>query len=113
MNKLNIKPLSVNQAFQGRRFKTQAYKTYEQAVLLSLPKIIVPDGFLVLRLEFGHSNKLSDIDNGIKPFLDCLQKKYGFNDNKVKLLIVAVNNDVKKGDEYTKFAIESVKDLAA
>ena len=113
MNKVNIKPLSVNNAWQGRRFKTPAYKAYEQEVLLSLPKITIPDGFLVLRLEFGYSNKLSDIDNGIKPFLDCLQKKYGFNDNRVKLIIVAVNNNVKKGDEYTKFAIESVEDLAA
>ena len=113
MNKISIKPLSVNQAWQGRRFKTPAYKTYEQAVLLSLPKLTIPDGLLVLRLEFGHSNKLSDIDNGIKPFLDCLQKKYGFNDNKVKVLMVAVNNDVKKGAEYTKFAIESVEELVA
>ena len=113
MNKVKIKALSVNQAWRGRRFKTPEYKTFEQAVLLSLPKITVPDGLLVLRLEFGHSNKQSDIDNGIKPFLDCLQKKYGFNDNKVKVMLVAVNNDVKKGDEYIKFAIESVEDLAA
>jgi len=113
MNKVTMKPLSVNAAWKGRRFKTEAYKTFERGVLMLLPKITVPEGLLVLRLEFGHSSKASDIDNGIKPFLDCLQKKYGFNDNKIKLLMVAVNNNVKKGDEYIKFAIESVEDLAA
>lgn len=108
-----IKPLSVNQAWQGRRFKTDAYKVFERNVFMLLPKKTVPDGPLALRLEFGHSSKLSDIDNGIKPFLDCLQKKYGFNDNKVKALIVVVNNDVKKGQEYIKFEINSVEDLVA
>ena len=108
MKLVNIKPLSVNQAWQGKRFKTPAYKVFERDVLRILPPLSVPDGLLCLRLEFGHSSKLSDIDNGIKPFLDCLQKKYGFNDNKVKLMIVAVNNDVKKGSEYIKFSIDEI-----
>jgi Holliday junction resolvase RusA-like endonuclease len=111
MNTVNIKPLSVNKAWQGKRFKTTAYKSYEQAVLLSLPKITIPEGRLLLRLEFGFSSKASDIDNPVKMFQDCLQKKYGFNDSRIRLLMVA-GVDVKKGDEYIKFAIESVEDLA-
>ena len=109
MDKVNIKPLSVNDAWQGKRFKTPLYKRFERDVLRILPKITIPEGLLCLRLEFGHSSKLSDIDNGIKPFLDCLQKKYDFNDNKVKLMMVAVNNDVKKGEEYIKFSIDSME----
>ena len=35
---LNVKPLSVNQCWQGRRYKTKAYKQYEKALLQILPK---------------------------------------------------------------------------
>ena len=34
--RINIKPLSINCAFQGRRFKTPKYKAYEAEVLLKL-----------------------------------------------------------------------------
>jgi len=41
MIRLNIKPLSVNQAWQGRRFKTHKYHVFERAVLLMLPNITI------------------------------------------------------------------------
>ena len=95
--------MSVNRAWQGRRFKTPLYKKYERDVLAILPEIKVPDGLLSLEIIFGFSSKLSDFDNGLKPFIDILQKKYGFNDNKIKRATITVNNDVKKGNEYIKF----------
>lgn len=103
MIKLDIKPLSINEAFQGRRFKTKKYLQFEKNLLYLLPKKSVSSKALGVYLEFGVS-ALSDIDNGIKPTLDVLQKKYGFNDRyifelNVKKLIV------KKGFEYIKFDI--------
>ena len=105
MNTINIKALSVNRAWQGKRFKTPAYKSYERIVHSMLPRITIPDGYLALTLEFGFSSKLADFDNGIKPFIDILQKKYGFNDNKIKSAVITVNNDVKNGDEYISFSL--------
>jgi hypothetical protein len=35
--KLNEKPLSVNLAWQGKRFKTPIYKAYEKELLLRMP----------------------------------------------------------------------------
>ena len=32
---VNIKPLSVNQAWAGRRFKTPKYKAFEKEMLLN------------------------------------------------------------------------------
>ena len=105
MPRINIKPLSVNQAWQGKRFKTPKYKSYEKAVLLSLPKLEVPEGKLSLSLAFGLSSKNADIDNPVKCFIDCLQKKYGFNDRHIyKMTIEKV--DVKKGDEFIDFTID-------
>ena len=105
MHKLDIKPLSVNQAWQGRRFKTPKYKKYINDVLMILPKITIPDGYLHLSLEFGFSSSASDFDNPVKCFVDCLQKKYNFNDKMIKRCTIDVRK-TKKGSEYIKFRIK-------
>ena len=108
MNKLRIKPLSTNQCWQGKRFSTPAYKSYIQEMLYILPKINVPQSKqLFLYIEVGFSSKLADIDNVLKPFIDCLQKKYGFNDRDIYELQV-VKEIVKKGEEYVHFDIGSL-----
>jgi len=107
MNHLPIKPMSVNEAWQGKRFKTKRYKEYERSVCLILPKIKVPEGELQLELVFGFSSKLADFDNPVKPFTDCLQKKYGFNDRYIKRCIIDVHN-VAKGEEFIKFEIKGL-----
>ena len=104
---VQIKPLSVNKAWQGRRFKTEAYKSYERDVLLLLPKIKIPEGYLRIYFEFGFSNKLSDLDNPVKLFIDIMQKKYGFNDSRVYELRIK-KEIVKKGMEYVKFTVNEL-----
>lgn len=82
--KLDIKPMSVNAAWKGRRFKTVEYKRYEKAVLLMLPKISDPlIGNFGMNILYGFSSNASDIDNPTKLILDILQKKYGFNDKNI------------------------------
>lgn len=108
MQILKIKPLTVNRAWKGRRFKTDLYKAYEWEVCSKLPKIQIPEGFLSVSIEWGFSNSASDIDNPAKPFIDCLQKKYDFNDRMIKELHLKAF-DVKKGDEYIKFDIRSLE----
>ena len=108
MIKLNIKPLSVNDVWQGKRYKTPAYKNYEKIVLLSLPKIKIPEPPFVIYFEFGFSNSASDWDNPVKPFQDILSKKYRFNDKLIKRAIVDTKI-VKKGQEYIKFQISTLE----
>ena len=109
MFKINIKPLSVNEAFQGRRFKTNKYKVYEEELLLKLPNFDFPvsntkDTKLCLTMNVGFSNKNSDLSNSIKAFEDVLQKKYVFND-KMVFKIVMQKEIVKKGQEFIAFEI--------
>jgi Holliday junction resolvase RusA-like endonuclease len=80
---IEIKPLSVNKAWKGRRYKSDAYKAYEKELMLKLPRLKVPDGKLRIDITFHFKNSLSDIDNPLKQFLDILQKKYGFNDRDI------------------------------
>ena len=103
-NTVTIKPLSVNEAWQGKRFKTKAYKQYENDVLLMLPsKPKAPEGKMSLELIIGLSNMQADIDNPVKPFVDILQKKYGFNDNKIMEMTLK-KVIVKKGEEFISFS---------
>lgn len=103
--KLNQKPLSINEAWQGKRFKTLAYNAYEKAMLLQMPKgRIDVDQILKIEFFFGFSNKASDLDNPVKLLLDIAQKKYGFNDKNVFELNVR-KCIVKKGEEFIQMGI--------
>ena len=103
-----IKALSINEAFTGRRFKTDKYKIYQKFVLAYLPKMNLGKAPYELNIEFGLSNKMNDIDNGVKSFTDCLVKKYdGFDDRDVYSLIVK-KVIVKNGEEYIKFQLKSI-----
>ena len=100
-----IKPLSVNEAWKGQRYKTDAYKKYEKAMFLLLPKIKVGEGKLGIDIEYGFSNSASDVDNPTKLFLDILSKKYGFNDSRIYELTLR-KTIVKKGKEFISVYIE-------
>ena len=103
--KIYEKPLSVNQAWQGKRFKTPIYKDYEKAMLLMMPKAkIDTDQMLRVEFFFGFSNKASDLDNPVKLLMDIAQKKYGFNDKNVFELNIR-KCLVKKGEEFIQMGI--------
>ena len=106
MHKIDIKPLSVNAAWQGKRYKTKEYQSYERAVMFMLPKLKLPEPPFILTLEFGFSSQLADLSNPIKLFEDILQKKYGFNDKEI-FKIVATKVHTKKGNEFINFKIDN------
>lgn len=102
---IKVKPLSVNDVWQGRRFKTKDYKIYELLVLSLLrgSKLEIKENDKVMfDIEFGLSSKTADIDNPVKPFLDILQKKYKFNDKQIYEMRLR-KTDVQKGQEYINF----------
>ncbi len=107
MQTIKIKPLSVNEAWQGRRFKTDKYKQYEKDLLLMLPNIKIPKAPYFVDIGFYFSSPLSDIDNCLKPFLDVLQKKYNINDRDIYQLSV-IKTLVPKGHEGITFEIYPV-----
>lgn len=104
---MNVKPLSVNECWQGKRFKTPKYKAYEKELLYTLPKIKIPEPPYKIEFEFGMSNVMSDWDNPVKPLQDIMQKKYGFNDKDVYEASVK-KTKVKKGEEFFEFLITNI-----
>lgn len=106
--KIKAIPLSVNNARQGRRFKTTAYKEYRESIAKKLIYQNIPDGVpLAVTIIRGFSNKASDIDNPLKPFLDCLQDKYGINDKNIYKLEI-VKKIVPNGEEFIEFDIRKI-----
>ena len=98
--KIRIKPLSVNAAWQGKRFKTVDYKAYEFNLTKMLPnEFKAPKGKLELNIKVGFSSPLADVDNMLKPFIDVLQKKYKFVDKNI-FKIVIEKELVSKYREY-------------
>ena len=103
---IKIKPLSVNEAFKGKRFKTDLYNEFIQKMHSLLPKdLIIPnEKNIKIAIQFGFSSRASDIDNCCKSFLDCLVKKYKVDDRNIYEMHV-FKDIVKKGDEYIRFKI--------
>lgn len=107
MDKLFIKPLSVNCLYKGRRFRTNEHDTYKRQLAFLLPndvKIGLPP--YKISIEFG-TCKSQDLDNNVKGFLDSLVNKYGFDDRDVYELHLR-KVPVKKSHEYISFKIETL-----
>lgn len=102
---IDLKPLSVNEAWQGRRYKTPEYKAYERAMLLMLRPGRMPEPPFEVWYEWGVSNMQSDVGNPEKCVSDILQKRYGFNDNQIWRMHLT-KKKVRKGHEYIRFRIE-------
>ena len=84
-----LKPLSVNACFQGRRFKTPAYKQYDRnldLMLMPFKKNIIKSEWYELRYTFYLKNYgMTDCDNCIKALADGLVRN-GFltDDRRIK-----------------------------
>lgn len=102
--KLNIKPLSVNLAWQGRRYRTDAYRKFQKDLTLLLPSLTLPDPPYKISFVFGFSNNASDLDNPLKCVQDIIAAKYGFNDKLITELNIK-KEVVSKGEEFIKFEI--------
>lgn len=108
-NRVYIKPLSVNDAWKGKRVRSDEYNEYEQMLMDSqLPDIELPESPpYCIHFKFGFSSEASDWDNPIKPLQDILAKRYGFNDKLIKRGIVDIE-DVKKGYEFIEYKITTL-----
>ncbi len=103
---IKIKPLSINKAWQGKRFKSNAYKAYEIELLLKLPTLSVSkDKLLGIEIMVYFKNKASDIDNVLKPMLDIMQKKYGFDDNQIYHLTICKVISNNEGFDFNIFEL--------
>lgn len=107
MTRIDEKPLSVNEAWKGQRYKSNEYKAYQSKLLWLLPrKIDIPTPPFEIYFRFGFSSAASDWDNPVKPLQDILAKKYSFNDKLIRRAVVDTEI-VPKGQEFFEFELRS------
>lgn len=112
--KLNLKPVSVNEAWNlrgFRKFKSAKYNKFQKEFFTILGKKKWPfklEDYLNVTVKIGFSNRQSDLDNALKPLFDTLSTHYGWNDNKI-YKIKTEKFIVEKGKEYidVKFTLYS------
>lgn len=105
MIKIDYKPLSINQAYTGERYKTTAYRNYAKVVTLMLKLYPLPMPPFKITLLCGQSNMCADFDNPIKPFVDVLAKKFKFND-KIIYAGYIEKVEVEPGKEFIMYKLE-------
>ena len=93
-----LSPLSVNEAFKGRKFKTAKYKKFEQDCSLFIPQGDNPiikeiRIFLILKHPLRR-----DADNCAKAIMDILQKRGQMKNDRYidKLYIERIKGDEDK-----------------
>jgi len=94
-----IKPISTNKLFQGRRFKTKDYDAFTTAALYLMPKVPMVKGMVRIRANFYVKNdKMSDLDNFLKGFLDLIVKKGYIEDDRFiyQLYVKKFNSDYER-----------------
>lgn len=87
---VEIKAMSINAAWQGRRFKTPEYKCFEDEMLRLLKNIGCVHGWVVIEYHFYiDSFKKSDVGNFEKPMSDILVKAGAIDDDRfIKKIIM-------------------------
>lgn len=109
MKRIDLKPLSVNDAWRGRKFSTPAKKTYERRVKQELEWCILEDCIAPYEIHFKFwIPKLQDYDNCIKVTQDILCEHFWINDRDIyKAVIEKV--PVKAWQEYFEIEILTYK----
>ena len=114
MYRIKRKPLSVNAAWKGRRFRSVFYSVFHRVVSLLL-NVLRPKRPPENRPLFGHyrwgvSNMMADTDNPTKPFQDVLFEHWGMQDHQLQFLILE-KIKTPKGQEFIDFWVRDESEL--
>ena len=103
----NIKPLSINKAFQGRRFKTKDYKGYERDLHALGGHFETIKGDVEVTVEWYLKNdKMTDIDNPTKLVLDYLTKAGAYEDDRKIRVLHLYKYETPTKEDYFRITIQ-------
>ena len=107
--KVDIKPISINKCWRGRRFKTPEYAAWrtESMRLIKKNKLKMVEGKCTVHLSFHCSKNYAraDVDNMIKPALDSLVDAGAIKDDRyIEKIIV---EKMKSKTDFWEFYVEA------
>jgi len=85
----------------SRHYKAHPVTMFEKQVAMGLPPALSPTNSLHIIFVLKKNNR--DVDNLPKVFIDCLEKKYGFNDCKIERLLLEKRIDRNMAGERIMF----------
>ena len=107
--RVNLKPVSVNAAWQGRRYKTPLYNDFEEAMLWELKSLRPPkvEGDYEIHFTFHLRNAVrSDLSNFIKTTEDIIVKSGMVTDDRLCWHMVV--DKVKSDTNFIDFEIKPI-----
>jgi len=105
---VNIKPMTVNKAWQGRRFKTPEYNGYTSHILWALKKHKFRfKGEIEVEYRFYLKHyKTTDVGNLEKPLSDIIVKSGIIEDDR---FIKKITLEKFKGSDYIEIIIKQIE----
>jgi Holliday junction resolvase RusA-like endonuclease len=100
---IDMKPLTVSKAWQGRRFKTPMYKKWETDVQYFIPRKKYKGKVDVTIELFIKNDKMMDVDNVLKTLLDSMKKSGIYEDDRFIYALHVHKEHSKK--EYIRVTI--------
>ena len=108
--KVNIKPISINKIFQGRRFKTPEYSAWREECFFLIKKMklkkITGECKVQLTFHCSRNFKMADIDNFCKGSLDALVEAGVIEDDRFIMKLTV--DKVKDTEDFWEFAVEKL-----
>lgn len=104
-----LKPISVNEAFQGRRFKTKKCKEFCEDFLKVAPRKEMIRGMIEIEFRFYVKNhQMADYDNMIKITQDMLGKnKCGYIEDDRKIYKATIYK-IPSNEEKIEITIKGI-----
>ncbi len=104
---IEVKPLSINKAWRGRKFKTPEYIQFEKDCSYYLRNKKMIKGYVEIDYKFLLKNaKMTDVDNCVKTTQDQLVKAGIIEDDRKIKRFVAEKFQLDKNDENDMMVIE-------
>lgn len=96
-----LKPMSINVAWQGKRYKTKRYKNFEKAFFLSTsqPHTTIKEEVVVIYVFYLKYYGRTDVGNLEKPLSDLITKRNYIKDDRYIKSINLIKKRVKDKKE--------------
>jgi len=98
----------IRHGSNSRHYKSHPVTMFERQVALGLPTTLEPTNSLHVIFVLKRNNR--DVDNLPKVFIDCLERKYGFNDNRIERLLLEKRIDRNMAGERIMFEFLTEKE---
>lgn len=107
MQRIDLCPLSVNQAYTGRRFDTEKKKEFTRKLREAIKHFVLEDCVAPYEVHYRfYISKRQDIDGAIKVLQDVICEHFWFDDREIYKIVA---EKIVSEEHYFEFDILTYK----